>query len=381
MAALPRLTSPLPPAEQDRRAAPEGSGRIIGLDLARAMAMLGMVIAHYVWPDDSGTAVDLLAGAMKGRAMPLFVLLGGVGVTLAVSRFPTPDRALLVRAGLLFALGLLAHELSEWVAVILQWYGLLFALSPLLRRLPTTALVAAAAGVAVAGGWTFQVLGTWPRVAIAWHDLDSPVRVGRALLVDGSYPLLPVGSFFLLGLVIGRLDLRSARVARHLAAIGTAVGLGSLWLVDAIVATQGINPTVFDAAKRTPNPSGYDPSRFWATQLLDHTGHSQMLAWVVSAAGTSIAVVGLCLLLAPRAKAFVGPLVSLGRMALTFYVFQIVLTQWVPFPSTTGHGQEMATTAAIYLGFAAFAHVWLRAYPAGPLEALLRIGSGRRRQS
>ena len=277
-----------------------GVSRITGLDLARAMAMLGMVIVHYVWPDDSGTAVDVVASALRGRAMPLFVLLGGVGVTLAVDRFPTPDRALLVRAVLLFALGLAAHELSEWVAVILQWYGLLFAVAPLLRRLPSPVLLLASAAVAIGGSWTFQVLGDWPRHAISWRDLDSPIYVIRALSVDGSYPLLPVASFFILGLWLGRLDLRSDRVAMWLTGAGATVGFATLLITDALVDARGLNPFVFDAAKRTPNPTGYDTSRFWADQLLDTTGHSQMLAWVVSAAGTAVAVVGLCLLIAPR---------------------------------------------------------------------------------
>ena len=339
--------------------------------------MLGMVIAHYVWPDDSGGWVDTVATAVRGRAMPLFVLLGGVGVTLAITRFPRPDRALLVRAVLLFGLGLIAHERSEWVAVILQWYGLLFAVAPLLRRLPSAVLLTMAAGVAVGGGWTFQVLGTWPRVPIAWHDLDEPVLVLRALLVDGSYPFFPIASCFMLGLWLGRLDLRSDRVAAWLAASGAVVGLGTMVGANAIIEARRLNPLVFDAAKRTPNPSGFDTSRFSADQLLDTTGHSQMLAWVISTTGTSVAVVGLCLLIAPRASTITSPLVSLGRLALTFYVFQIELTRYVPFPSTTGYGQELATVAAIFFGFAAFAHLWLQIFPVGPLEALLRVGSGR----
>ena len=162
-----------------------------------------------------------------------------------------------------------------------------------------------------------------------------------------------------------------------LTGVGATVGFATLLITDALVDARGLNPAVFDAAKRTPNPTGYDSSRFWADQLLDTTGHSQMLGWVVSAAGTSVAVVGLCLLIAPRVGRVVAPLVSLGRMALTFYVFQIVLTQWVPFPSETDFGQEIATVAAIYFGFAAFAHIWLKVFPTGPLEAMLRIGTGR----
>jgi len=350
--------------------------RIIGLDVARALAMAGMVVVHYVWPDDSGSAVDVFAASMLGRAMPLFMLLGGIGVTLAAERLMHQDRALLLRAVIVFALGLIVDELSRWVAVVLQSYGLFFALAPLFRRLTDRMLLVLAALVAAAGGWTYQVLGTSPRNEIAFDDLTDPLYVIRALLFDGYYPFFPVASFFILGVWIGRLDLRSDRVAGALTVVGLIVGIGSLMAAGAMIDGWGVDETSFEAARQAANVSGFDTTRFFWERILDDTGHGQMPVWVVSAAGTSLAVVGASLLIVPRAGGAVSPVVALGRLALTFYVFQVALTMVVPIPSTTSFGQELLTVAAIYFGFMAAAFTWTRFFRVGPLEALLRVGSG-----
>ncbi len=345
------------------------TGRIHGIDLARGLAMLGMVIVHYVWAaDDTGPAAAL-ARAMDGRAMPLFMMLGGIGVVLVSRRSATPDRGLLIRGTILFVLGLLLDSLDTWIAIVLQFYGLLFVVSPLLRRLPPRVLGAAAIASVAIGGLTYQVIGRAPQPT----SVDA-VRDGwpglRSLLFDGYYPFFPVFAFFAIGMLLARLDLRRDRVAAQLAAVGTAVGLGALWLAGDLAAWFGVDPLAGEA--------GFGDGTFRAARLLDASGHSAMPAWVVSAAGTSAAVIGLSLLAARRWPTPTRPVATLGTVALSFYVFQVLTTEIVPRPSTTPLAQEWATVAALYGGFLVAAVVWKRHVRSGPLEALLRVGSTRR---
>ncbi len=79
------------------------------------------------------------------------------------------------------------------------------------------------------------------------------------------------------------------------------------------------------------------------------------------------------MLIAPRAEKIISPLVSLGRLALTFYVFQVVLTKFVANPTETSFPTEVATVGAVYVGFMIFAHIWTRWFRFGPLESLLRV--------
>lgn len=340
--------------------------RIIGIDVARAIAMLAMLIVHYIWPDESGSILDTTARSLSGRAMPLFMLLGGIGVTLASRRSTSRTRDLLVRALILTALGLVLHETSVWVAVVLQSYGLFFAVAPLFRGLSSRALLAASAAIATIGAFTYRTVGT-PSQPTSFADLLTPHDAVQSLLFDGYYPFFPVASFFVLGLWLGRLDLRSSRLATLLAVVGAVAAVTSVRLASALVTWFGIDTTAF----------GTNRGPFAWGRLLDSEGHSQMPAWVLSAGGSSVAVLGLSLLIAGRLGSLARPMVAVGALPLTFYAFQIVLTQVVSDPRSTSFGQELVTVAAIYGGFLVFATWWRSRFGPGPLEALLRVGSKR----
>lgn len=340
--------------------------RIHGIDVARGLAMLGMVVVHYVWADGDTGPAAMAARAMDGRAMPLFMLLGGIGVVLVSRRSPHPDRGLVIRAVILMVLGLILHETTERIAIVLQFYGLLFLVAPLLRRLPLRLLAASAVGVAAIGAWTFQTVGS-PRQVTSFELLRSGWPGLRSLLFDGYYPFFPVFTFFAIGMVIGHLDLRSRRQATMLAGVGAAVWIGTLLVASGLGALTGA----------TPGDAPVDGS-FHAARLLDGHGHSMMPVWVASAAGTSVAVLGLSLLAAERFGRQVRSLAVVGTMALTFYVYQALATNIFPSPSTTGLAREWASVAELYISFLAVAVVWRYRFRSGPLEALLRVGSGRR---
>lgn len=334
--------------------------------------MLGMVIAHYAWQDDTGGVLNQVAEAVDGRAMPLFVLLGGVGATILARRSAVPDRSLLIRAAILYPLGLVVQELTTFIAIILQSYSLLFALTPVFRRLGNRVLLGLAAAVTTIGGWTYQVVGPdLDRFDGPMDLLTNPPTALWSLLFNGYYPFFPVASFFLVGMYLGRTDLRSTGVARALAIGGSVIGLGAL-IVGGRLAER-LGPVVTDP----PTNDG----RFSAVRLLDTSGHSEMPAWVISTAGTSMAILGLSLLVAPRLPGLVRPLVALGQLALSFYVFQAVLVRILPHPNQTPIGQEFVAALAVYIGFTVFAMAWKLRFRSGPLEAGLRIGSRPRRQT
>ena len=348
---------------------PPGAGRRIeGIDVARGLAMLGMVIVHYVWAASDTGPTAALARAMEGRAMPLFMLLGGIGVVLATRRAAHPDRALLIRAVLLLAMGLVLHELSERIAIVLQFYGLLFAVSPLLRRLPPWALAAGVVITTAVGAVTKQLAG-WPPQATSYDVLLDGWPGLRSLLLDGYYPFFPVFAFFGLGLLLARLDLTDRRVAATMAGVGAVVGLGAWWVADLVAPRVGLT----DDNRR---PDG----TFLVERLVDIEAHSSMPAWVVSSAGTSVAILGLSLLAAPVLRKALWPLAIVGTMALSFYAFQAVATLFFPSPTETTLAAEWRHVAELYVGFLAAAVVWRRFFRRGPLEALLRVGSGGRRR-
>ncbi len=339
--------------------------RITGVDVARALAMFAMVLVHYVWPDGSDTWIDRVAAQLQGRAMPLFVMLGGLGVSFLAARSAHPDRALLIRAAILFPMGVALQEATVFLAIILQYYAVFFLAAIGLRRLPNELLLAVAAVIALIGTWSYQVatfeLSRWTEPG---QLLTEPDAVVWSLLFNGRYPFFPIASFFALGMAIGRTNLRSSTNAARLAIGGSIIGFGALVAASVARATFGVETDTF----------GRSAPFSWG-RLLDTEGHSEMLAWVISAAGTSTAVLGACLWLAPRVEALVGPLVALGQLSLTFYVAQALIIRVTADPREIGQPRELFTALVIYVVFMAFAFTWRQWFRFGPLEVLFRVGS------
>jgi uncharacterized protein len=323
------------------------STRLTGIDAARALAFGGMLLAHFAFSrpgsDDPGwlQAVD---NAADGRAAPLFCLLLGVGAGLLAAR-GTSDTAFVRRGLVLFGLGLAIWPLVDRVFLILPHYGILLALFPLVRLIPTRWLLPGA-GVAflVPSVLTapFGDLGmrAGGQPSTYAELLDVPAVLGN-ILWSGGYPLPGWAGFVLVGAWVVRLPLRRRRTQWALLA-------GSV----ALAATQPL----------VAGGSGF----------LDATAHSNQTAWYVLASATAVAVLAACLLLAGRARV----IVPLGQMALTAYLAHLFVGEALVFPWLDGEtpalAVQIAVAAAVFVGFAVAASAWLTDHRRGPVETAIR---------
>src|SRR6478609_10962815 len=163
--------------------------RILGLDVARGLAILGMAGAHigetstFDWLDPA-TWTDLV----HGRSSILFAVLAGVSIALMTGRSALPDPArlpgirlgLIGRGAVIFLIGLALEFLNTPIAVILTLYGLLYvAVIPFLRWPPRRLLIAAAV-LALAGPAVLALLAS-----LTLH----PSGPGIGLVLYGSYPI------------------------------------------------------------------------------------------------------------------------------------------------------------------------------------------------
>lgn len=345
--------------------------RIGGLDLARAVAMVGMVLVHYVLPfQRPSSSWDTLLSWPGGRAMPLFVLLGGIGATLLARGHR--DRDLVVRAVVVIAIGLAMVTLPGPL-VILTTYGALFLATPMLRRLRSRTLIALSVAVALVGSWTYQVGATVP-AQIDVGVLERPAVAAWLLVVGGAYPLVPTAAFFFIGMAVGRLDLRSPSTALRLAAGGAVMAV----VPHLLVRILGLSYSGFLAFSAVEPSVVVEPSQFELRQVLDPSPHSQMVGWVASSTGLALLVVGLALLVSARWPRATRPAEVVGRMALTFYVVHYVVPGLRPSMVTEASLRgQLLLTLAVCGGFALLAQLWARHLGTGPMERLLRLGSQR----
>lgn len=350
--------SATPTTTTDATARPAVRRRIDGVDLARGLAIVGMITVH-VAPPLAGEAGWY--SLPYGQASTLFALVAGIGIELSSRRGPAVEhRARLVwRTLWLVPVGLVLSVLGTPVAVILQYYALWFLLAAPVLRFGSRALAAlTAVGMLVGPSILVWAQVTHPE----WYVSSGGDIAGRGawlgefgdVLLTGYYPTVSWLWLVYAGMLVGRLDLSSTRVATWLLGGGTAVAAATYALAA--------------AARDALDLGRWQP---W----LDTTGHADTPPEMLGALGVSVAVLGACLLLCQYLGPLMAPGTALGRFALTVYVGHIVVYSFARdafYNDTVAGGVE--TTLWISGVSAIIALLWLAVLPRGPLESIDRNG-------
>ncbi|HRO94001.1 DUF418 domain-containing protein [uncultured Citricoccus sp.] len=338
-------------------------GRVVGLDVARAVAIIGMIAVN-VGPRGAEGFLGALYDLPLGRASLLFMLLAGVGISLMTRSVrgtggtPVPWRMVLWRAVLLLLGGLALQIPDHEASVILPLYGLLFiACLPLLRA-PTWVLGALTGTFVLVGplAWV-AARTTWAPVSRRTEPtlLDPPGEILSGILFTGAYPAVVWAAPFLAGMLLGRLDLRSAVLQRRLVLWGAVCAAGGHLLSQVLI-------LVFGTPERTV---GWD-------RLVSATAHSHMPLWLIASSGAALFVLGLCLLAGRLASGSLPVLAATGRLSLTIYVGHLLALAAFVRPGPGSLATGIFTTVVLCIGSILFAWLWTRRFSAGPLEMLLR---------
>lgn len=393
--------SPAPPGAVDLASPPPSKGRLIGVDLARGLAVLGMFAAH-VGPDPSaGGPLGWVMEVARGRSSALFAVLAGFSLILLTGR-PRPRTGrsgrqavgrILIRSAVLVALGYALVALDTSVDVILACYGLLFVLSlPLYRlRAATLALIAAAAALVMPqvlylvriavedGSWADAVIASDPLARITGSDGFVE------LFITGAYPVLTWLPFIIAGMAVAKLDLGRPDVLGKLAVCGGALavlGYGGSWLALRLVpgaqaAVNAATDTNAAASAWWSDAVGEDPTAGVPAWLLVAAPHSQTTWSILGNTGVALAVIAVGLIATNRAAGLrraVAPVTAVGSIALTGYIGHIVAIRLLgvdDLPESAALPILMCFAFAVML----LALAWTRYFRRGPLESLLHAAT------
>ncbi|MCA8835046.1 MAG: DUF418 domain-containing protein [Proteobacteria bacterium] len=351
--------------------------RLIGLDIARFIAFVGMVIVNFKIvmgvAGINGTFEHVLSGftiLLEGRAAASFVTLAGLGLGLAYLRDTNQITGKNIfalttkRCLFLMALGL-GNQLI-FPADILHYYAVYFFFGVMVLTLRIPALIALIFALNIGFLsllFTLDYDKGWDWETLTYNDFWTPLGFARNLIFNGWHPVIPWTGFFLFGMILARLPLDKISTQNRLIIFGLLLygcsqAIGAV-LYPALIKTA---PELAFLASSEPIPP---------TPL-----------YTLAGMGASATLIGLCLRGAPSLirldiARFIVPA---GRLTLSLYLAHIVIGMGVLEILGALEGQSLTMSVSVALGFcligAVFSYLWLSRFKRGPLEALMRRLAG-----
>ncbi|TQL66623.1 uncharacterized protein DUF1624 [Nocardioides albertanoniae] len=368
------------------------STRLVGVDVARCLALLGMMATHLLDPIGASgelTRVQSLAG---GRSAALFAVLAGVSLALMTGRH-TPVRGqvlrsralgLAVRALLIAAIGLVLGALDADVAIILTYYGVLFVLGlPFLGLRARWLWLLGVAWIVVGPLISMGIRPMLPERQFASPEpshLLEPGRLLAELLFTGYYPAVPWLAYLLIGMAIGRIDLRNRLVVDMVWTSGIILSISATWIsgrltrlpsvAEVLVRTypeldlDGVLTKIsLGLYGQTPVDGGWQ----WLLVVAPHSSTPFDLAQTI---GSSMFAIGACqmisLRLRGRWRVGLAVLFGAGTMTLSLYSLHVVMMTDAVWPAQTPG--TYVVHVLVVLGIGALVTAWGRP---GPLEWLV----------
>ena len=299
--------------------------RIFGYDVARAFAIFGMTLVNYkvvMTADGCGPGwLAFATGLFEGRAAAVFVVLAGVGLSLASRRerqsgdseaLFNARKTLWKRAAFLFVVGML--YLPIYSGDILHFYGIYITIGALALSASGRWLWGLVAAFVIA--FSVLILGVQLRGRMGFYHAG----VRRTLDAFGHAPQ-PVfqrpssrhslDCFLLAGMWLGRQDMSDSSVSKRVFLIGAGVALFAEFLSAVLIETL---------TARASADSVEAIRAVFGTEMLP-----PVPLYMLAAGGTAFAVIAISVRLSQR---FVylrlhRTLVATGQLSLTLYVAHV----------------------------------------------------------
>ena len=346
------------------------SERLIGLDIARYLAFVGMVLVNfdiamsYGVPSNEGFFNEFI-GQLQGRASATFVVLAGIGLGLSSFKKESQTVNTIVKRSIfLLILGLLNMTIFE--GDILHYYAFYFLFGVFLLPFGNRALILVISILNLVffsmmlfidyeSGWNFEELtysGFW--------TIDG---FNRNLFFNGFHPVFPWLGFFLLGMLMSRVLLKKRQVQIKMIS----------WGLIAIIFSEIMSFII----------SGYVIPADSELQFLFMTDSMPpMPLYFLAASGSALLIIGLCLLVSEkfRESKIYSLIAPAGTQTLTLYVLHIIVglgfIDAIGFTDTQTSSQAFVAAIIFCILGTIFAFTWSKWFRRGIFESLMRKLTG-----
>lgn len=351
--------------------------RIIGIDVARALAVFGMIIVNFkiVFGSSDGGWLSIIANAFDGKAAATFVVLAGVGIALMsnsairdgnAEKLKSIRTSIIKRAVFLFIIGL--SYIIIWPADILHFYGVYMLFTLLFLTAHSRVILGTAIALILLypfllgafdyeSGWNFETL--------EYLDFWTFEGFFRNLFYNGFHPVIPWVSFMMVGLWFGKKDLHNEAFVKKSMLIS-----GSLFIL-----TQAISLALIGVLAEG-SPEAWKELQ----QVLGTDPMPPLPIYMISGSSIAIFTISAGILVSNwlSENVVITALYKTGQLALTFYVAHVIIGMGaieIFSPENLG-GATLAFSFSYALIFSflciCFAIIWRTKFTSGPLEWLMR---------
>jgi len=351
--------------------------RIIGIDVARALAVIGMIIVNFkvVFGENGLPWVRAFASVFDGKAAATFVVLAGIALALMTnSAIKNNDQAKLKvaririgkRAVFLFILGI--SYITIWPADILHFYGIYMPITLLLlTRKEHTILISGISIIVV-----YPILLTFLNYETGWN-FDTLDYEGfwtfkgfmRNLFFNGFHPVIPWAAFMLFGYWFGKQDLHNDKFVKKTFWMSTII-----FTIIQIVSYLSISIL----------SEGNQDAALELTEILGINPMPPLPIYMFNGISIAFTVISACIIIAKKFENsfIIDALNKTGQLALTFYAAHVIFGMGiieVIDPSKIGnYSIEFSVIYAIVFSLLCilFAVIWRKHKKMGPLEWIMR---------
>ncbi|MEW6992061.1 DUF418 domain-containing protein [Colwelliaceae bacterium 6441] len=352
--------------------------RATGFDLARTLAIFGMVIVNFKIAMNATTGSSVLMSfseIFEGRASALFVILAGVGVTFLTNKARASidssvilngRLSLLKRGLLLIFFGLIYTPI--WPADILHFYGFYFLIASLIFRVNDKTLLLISLIIMLVFPSLlifFNYEQNWDWQSLTYENFWSVDGMIRHIIFNGFHPVFPWAAFLVFGIWLGRQDL-TEKVTKNRLLISSAmifIIIESLFYWLRLTFADGVSLGMTSEE---------------ATFLLSTSIIPPLPQYIISATSSAVIVIIACVYVSDMfaKNKLLKWLAQTGQLSLTLYVAHVIFGMGLleSMGWLTNQTIDFSLFSALTFSVCAifFSVIWLKYFKSGPLEWLFR---------
>lgn len=351
--------------------------RIIGIDVARALAIIGMIIVNFkiAFGGNGSGWIKSFARAFEGKAAATFVVLAGVGLAFMtnsaiknndISKLKTVQKRILKRALFLFVVGI--SYITIWPADILHFYGIYMLITILLLTSKPKIILISSILLILSYPLLMVLLDYdigWDFKTFEYSDFWTFNGFIRNLFYNGFHPVIPWSAFMLFGFWFGKQNLSNHKFILKSFIVSTIVffGIQLLSFMTVSMLSEGNQQTAKEL-----------------TEIFGTSPMPPLPIYMFGGISIAISIISACILISNRysSNRIIVALNKTGQLALTFYVAHVVVGMGIidaVNPSKMGnYSIEFSVIYSLVFSLICivFATIWLKYKKSGPLEWIIR---------